>query len=637
MRPLAASPLLAASLLALSVSACGSSTSDATPATTAAAGGAAASGGAGGATTSSSGGAGGASTSASGGAGGAPTTSASGGAGGAGGAGGSGGSGGDPAEVLFAEATLPTFSLTLSDAAKQSLAAAPKTYVKGDLTVTIGGQTIALPEVGVRLKGNYGSFRTLDQKAAFLVNVDKYQKKQSLFGLTKLALNNMVQDPSLVHERLGYELFRAAGVPASRAAHAKVEVNGEPYGLYLAVETTDRKDFLDHWFGEHAGNLYEGAYGVDLVTEDVSLYDLDAGPDIGFSDVQALVTAIDGMTTPATFLADASKVVDMDEYLHFAATEIFLGHWDGYAWTKNNYFIYRGGADGRWRFVPWGIDQTFGEHLGLFGGDGRLERLCVASEPCLVALAKAFEDVAKAAEGLALEKEAASIHALVEAAAVADPRREYDVATMDGAYQGTLDFIASRPGDVAAGVVCTQQGKIDVDGDGDGYSSCGADCDDSNPNRHPGAPEICGNFVDDDCNGVIDDGPNCPPCIAHAGPGGEPLAFCLTQRTWADAEADCVAQGGHLVSIHGQPLQDDVAQTALAIAGDVFWLGGNDQAVEGTFAWTDGTPLDFTSWNGGEPNNYGGNENCMQLAPWTGGLWNDLDCATPGRYVCRLK
>jgi large repetitive protein len=38
-----------------------------------------------------------------------------------------------------------------------------------------------------------------------------------------------------------------------------------------------------------------------------------------------------------------------------------------------------------------------------------------------------------------------------------------------------------------------------------GYSIQGNDCDDTNPNVHPGAAEICGNNIDDNCNGQIDE------------------------------------------------------------------------------------------------------------------------------------
>lgn len=53
----------------------------------------------------------------------------------------------------------------------------------------------------------------------------------------------------------------------------------------------------------------------------------------------------------------------------------------------------------------------------------------------------------------------------------------------------------------------------DVDNDGFGYSGCTftdiADCDDGNATQYPGATEICGNSVDDDCNGTADDGAQC--------------------------------------------------------------------------------------------------------------------------------
>jgi len=44
------------------------------------------------------------------------------------------------------------------------------------------------------------------------------------------------------------------------------------------------------------------------------------------------------------------------------------------------------------------------------------------------------------------------------------------------------------------------------DDDGDGYSVCQGDCDDHNPALHPGAAELC-NGQDDDCDGLVDEGP----------------------------------------------------------------------------------------------------------------------------------
>ena len=57
------------------------------------------------------------------------------------------------------------------------------------------------------------------------------------------------------------------------------------------------------------------------------------------------------------------------------------------------------------------------------------------------------------------------------------------------------------------------------------------------------------------------------------------------------------------------------------------FLGGSDEAVEGTFVWDDGTPFSLTNWTPGEPNDSGG-EDCVEIVGGAaGGKWNDVPCA----------
>lgn len=548
-----------------------------------------------------------------------------------------GGTTGEPdhypdADPLFDLDAIAEFDITLSDNALLALDADPRTYTAGDLVAKIGGQLHALPGIGVRLKGNYGSFRELDQKAAFLLDFNRYDPDQELLGLTKLAVNNMVQDCSMQREILGYMLLRDAGVPAPRAGYVVVRVNGEPYGLYTAVESADNNVFLDHWFGGHGGNLYEGAYGSDIVTELVPSFDQDNGDDIALADLFAWAAALDAITDPDRFTAAADALMDLDRVLAMFAGEIYLGHWDGYAWTRNNYYVYSRESDARWLFLPWGIDQTLRDHMNPFGGDGRIQQMCAASVACRMLLAAHFEDYAARVDALDLVGVAEQLRDLTADAVAADPRKECDVNAHDGDIDGNIDFLLARKDSIIDGLLCTV--PSDVDADMDGYSACTDDCNDGDADVHPGAPEQC-DLDDDNCDGVWDDDPMCPSCASFDLPGPGTARFCFVARTFAEADADCQTQGGELLSIHSQAIQDFTAQQAFDIAASDWWIGINDIQQEGTFVWSDGTPVDFTAWNEGEPNN-AGDEDCVNLPYWTGGLWNDLGCDAVRPYICRL-
>ena len=101
--------------------------------------------------------------------------------------------------------------------------------------------------------------------------------------------------------------------------------------------------------------------------------------------------------------------------------------------------------------------------------------------------------------------------------------------------------------------------------------------------------------------------------------------------SWADASADCQAAGLQLASVQSA---EQNALLLTAAAGNSVWIGGTDAASEGRWVWSPtNTPLSYTNWNAGEPNNRG-SEDCMQFYGDTG-KWNDLRCAKELKYVCQ--
>lgn len=222
-----------------------------------------------------------------------------------------------------------------------------RTYAKA--TVREGAHV--LTNVGVRLKG-MGSFRPLHEKPSLAVKFDEFAEGQEYFGLTKLMFNNSVQDPTYIVEALGTELFREAGLPAARATHARVKLNGRDLGLYVVIEAMNKR-FLKQHFLSAKGNLYE-AYLQDID----SRLEQDNGEPGDQSDLRALVEAC-RVRDPAERFGRISRVLDVDRFVSFAAMEILIGHWDGYVNHTNNYRIYHDPTSDRMVFITHGLDWAF--------------------------------------------------------------------------------------------------------------------------------------------------------------------------------------------------------------------------------------------------------------------------------------
>ena len=219
-------------------------------------------------------------------------------------------------------------------------------------TVTVDGETHT--EVGVRKKGFIGS--QSDTKPALKLRYDRYVDGQSLGGvMQRMTLNNSVQDPSMINTCLTYGVFAAAGTPASRCNFATVSVNGKDLGLYVHVEEI-KAPFLARYFATTEGNLYEGTVS-DFTPEFRGTIEKKTNEDAGdWSDVDAVVAALQDPSDAGW--ANLSRLVDLDAFVTFWATEVLVGHWDGYAGNRNNYWFYRD-LDGPFVFIPWGTDDTF--------------------------------------------------------------------------------------------------------------------------------------------------------------------------------------------------------------------------------------------------------------------------------------
>lgn len=122
--------------------------------------------------------------------------------------------------------------------------------------VVIDGESYK--NIAIRAKGNtslsqvanYGSDRY-----SFKLEFDHYSDATTYHGLDKLCLNNIIQDNTYMKDYLCYTMMNCAGVSSPLCSFAYITVNGEDWGLYLAVEAVE-DSFLERNY-DSTGNLYK--------------------------------------------------------------------------------------------------------------------------------------------------------------------------------------------------------------------------------------------------------------------------------------------------------------------------------------------------------------------------------------------
>ena len=347
----------------------------------------------------------------------------------------------------------------IDDEALSGCVATLRDYYRGD--VTING--IEFPGSGIRAKGGCGSSRTLDGKAAFKANmswddpaVEGCPDTRRIKGVKKITLNNQVEDPSFVRERVGYAFFRELGVPVPLAAPVRLHVNDEPWGLYLNLETIDRH-FLAHRFASNDGMLYEGDYGCDLGEAACfePKFDTDACDkprDGDPTDMTPLETLHERLARIPSddFYPAIEQVFDFDAYLTTWAAAAVMGYWDGYPNDPTNYRIYHNPLDDRWTLIPSGIDQLFEKNVDPFDPVGMLSIRCLADADCEAAFRARLARVIGLFEDGQYAKLARRIAQQVRAEVEADPRKEITVDEWRAAVDGTVEYIERRPRELRA-------------------------------------------------------------------------------------------------------------------------------------------------------------------------------------------
>lgn len=108
-------------------------------------------------------------------------------------------------------------------------------YIMADLVIN----GTKFENVGIRPKGNSSLSQvaqTDSNRYSLRLQFNEYIKDQTCFGLESFVLNNMISDNTYMKEYICYEMMQEIGVEAPYFGYADIKVNGNDWGLYLAVE-----------------------------------------------------------------------------------------------------------------------------------------------------------------------------------------------------------------------------------------------------------------------------------------------------------------------------------------------------------------------------------------------------------------
>jgi hypothetical protein len=229
-----------------------------------------------------------------------------------------------------------------------------------------------LENVGFRLRGNTSRY---SKKKSFKISFNEYVSGRKYQGVKKINLNGEHNDPSMIREKLFYDIWKKAGMVERRTSFVKMYINGTYYGLYTNLEEME-KEWLTLVYQKTGGNLFKCSYPADLAYhgpyqqtyKDLQnstvtggrVYELQTNKtDDDYTRLVKLIYTLN-QQPGAAFQQEVSAILNVDHFLKALALDVATGNWDDYSYNKNNYYLYDNPLDSTYDFITYDPDNTFG-------------------------------------------------------------------------------------------------------------------------------------------------------------------------------------------------------------------------------------------------------------------------------------
>jgi len=225
--------------------------------------------------------------------------------------------------------------------------------------------------VGIRYRGN-ASMRMIppDGKKPIKLDFDRFHAEQTFHGFKKLNFINCFRDPSMLRDKLTYDLMNKVGIPSPRATFANLYLNvagkeREHLGFFVVVEQVDSV-FLQNRFGNTDGLLVKGELTKDLEYRgddwEAYAHDHELKSGIVPSDTSLLIDFLKFVqqASDEQFAAQIDHYLNVDRFLAWLAVNTLLTNLDSYAGLYHNWYLYYDTDNKRFEHIPWDVNEAFG-------------------------------------------------------------------------------------------------------------------------------------------------------------------------------------------------------------------------------------------------------------------------------------
>ena len=287
-------------------------------------------------------------------------------------------------DYIFNDDELHTFELKIPEDSLKKLDIDPSAEEYTEGMLIFDGDTLS--PVGIRYKGNIGAWvgclsgknifkpsgKKICTKLSMKVKINWNGRNQKFYGLKKLQFHSQNNDPTQLHERLGYWFYREMDIPAPRSVHAQLIINDEYSGLYALTEQIDDR-FTDHHFSDGSGNLYKEIWPLNHNGNVIKEKKIRAGLKTNENEN----TSIELFKVFGEMMANADSIssreiiknyMDINSIISYVVVDRAIRNDDGvFHWYNffldvsfnHNYYWYEHPKENKLYLIPWDLDNAF--------------------------------------------------------------------------------------------------------------------------------------------------------------------------------------------------------------------------------------------------------------------------------------